>query len=118
MALESDKTPKKTEPKASGDLTGKPTAGPVPAVADSGDTELTQLEVPERTDPKLSVFVDSAEAHTDRVATVSRDKNGNPDQSSDFELIVPDSEKDAALNKPEDNQVDLPVDNSDSSSKV
>lgn len=52
------------------------------------------------------VLVDSAEAHTDRVAMVSRDKNGNPDQSADYEVIVPDDEKDVAENLPADNQVD------------
>lgn len=55
-------------------------------------------------DPK-PVNVDTAEAHTDRVAMVSRDKNGNADQSSDFEIIVPDDEKRVAENRPEDNQV-------------
>lgn len=41
-------------------------------------------------------------ADTDRVAMVSRDKNGNPDQADGYEIIVPDDEKDAAENKPVD----------------
>lgn len=62
------------------------------------------------TPARNTVLVDTAEAHTDRVAMVSRDKNGNADQSGDYELLVPDDasteEKRAAENKPADHQVD------------
>lgn len=66
-------------------------------------------EAPERltnVNPRASVLVDSPEAHTDRVAMVSRDKNGNPDQAAGYEVIVPDDEKDVAENRPSDNQGD------------
>lgn len=57
-----------------------------------------------------AVMVDTAEAHTDRVAMVSRDKNGNPDQSDDYELLVADDasdrEKRLAENRPADTQAD------------
>jgi hypothetical protein len=57
------------------------------------------------TPAKATTSVDTDEAHTDRIAMVSRDKNGDPDQSTDYEIIVPDREKAAAQNRPADNQV-------------
>lgn len=66
------------------------------------------------------VSVDTREAHTDRVAMVSRDKNGNPDQGSDFEIIgvddMSDDEKRRAENRPEVNQVDTGEKSSDDQS--
>ena len=56
------------------------------------------------TPAKARVLADTPEAHTDHVAAVSRDKNGNPDQAQGYELIVPDKDKPAAENKPSDNQ--------------
>lgn len=54
------------------------------------------------------VMVDTAEAHTDRVAMVSRNKDGNPDQSTDYEVLVPDDASDEdrrrAENRPADNR--------------
>lgn len=65
---------------------------------------------PKPTPPKRHVLVDSAEAHIDRVAMVSRDKNGDPDQGKDYELLVTDDASDEerriAENRPEDNQID------------
>lgn len=64
---------------------------------------------PAPTRPRDTVLVDTAEAHTDVVAMVSRDKNGNPDQAQGFELAVAgdasDDEKRRAENRPEDNQI-------------
>lgn len=44
--------------------------------------------------------VDTAEAHTDRVAAVSRSKDGSADQAPDYEVIVPDDVKEVAENRP------------------
>lgn len=70
---------------------------------DTAKVDSTPLDVP-------AVMVDTAEAHTDRVAMVSRDKNGNPDQSTDYELLVADDatdrEKRLAQNLPADTQAD------------
>lgn len=70
---------------------------------DTAKVDSTTLDVP-------AVMVDTAEAHTDRVAMVSRDKNGNPDQSTDYELLVADDatdrEKRLAQNLPADTQAD------------
>lgn len=65
---------------------------------------------PKPTTARETVLVDTAEAHIDRVAMVSRDKNGNPDQGNDYELLVDDDASDEqkrrAENRPEDNRID------------
>lgn len=74
------------------------------------DSDVEKADAPKPTAPKDTVLVDTAEAHIDRVAMVSRDKNGDPDQGKDFEVLVADDasdeEKRRAENRPEDNQVD------------
>lgn len=60
-------------------------------------------------EPVRAVSVDTAEAHTDRVAMVSRTKDGEPDQAVDYEVLHPDGatevDKRRAENRPADNQV-------------
>lgn len=46
---------------------------------------------------------DTADVGTDRVAAVSRTKDGEPDQSADYEVIVPAADRRAAQNRPADN---------------
>jgi hypothetical protein len=61
---------------------------------------------PVRTRGRDTLAADSTEAHTDRVAMVSRNKDGNADQSADYELLVdkdaPADEKRRAENRPPD----------------
>lgn len=59
---------------------------------------------------RATVMADTAEAHTDRVAMVSRAKDGSPDQEGAFKIVVPetaaDEQKRRAENRPEDNRAD------------
>lgn len=75
---------------------------------DSGDKPQTSKQSSTgATVPAAST--DTAEAHTDRVAMVSRTKDGEADQSADYQLLVPanatDEQRRAAENKPEHTQV-------------
>ncbi len=69
-----------------------------------------ESDAPKPTAARGTVLADTAEAHHDRVAMVSRDKNGNPDQGKGYELLVDDDASDEqkrrAENRPEDNQID------------
>lgn len=80
-----------------GPVTGvKPSSLPRKAAA--------EVEAPAPSAVNPALLADEPEAHIDRVAFVSRDKNGNPDQSEDFEVLVPEEaseqEKAAVLNLP------------------
>lgn len=83
---------------------------PDPDKTDKIDKIDKAAETGEGAEPVRSVSVDTAEAHTDRVAMVSRTKDGNPDQSADYEVLHPDGATDAdkrrAENRPADNQID------------